>query len=437
MIDQSFLINSLISLFVFLLLGSFFTLFSISMARIGKYLVKEEIFTKKRLVFFFQPLTKKFFNQNELDYIQFATSFIRHIFYLLYAICALLFLDILFSFHKLHSFAITIVVVVLFIFFDITMRILATIYPKNCLRASIGICSIFNTIFFVITAPIYKLICFFFKKSKKDLESKRGRYVHGKILEILHDAGISSYLSSFDKKIIASFITYKEKVAREIMIPRVDILGLSAESTIKEAGEFFLEEDYSRIPVYRDSLDNIIGIILFKDILKTYIKNENNPKFLQTTIDTIAKPVIYAPENKKISLLFQEFRNKQTHIAIIVNEYGGTEGIVTIEDVLEELVGEIEDEYDVDEEKQFWKLPNGSWVVDAKMSIVDMESKLGIHIPHNPEYETIGGYIFHRAGTIPSKGWILHHDDFELEVLISNERCLEKIRISVSKNENN
>ncbi|MFA6501683.1 MAG: transporter associated domain-containing protein, partial [Parachlamydiales bacterium] len=153
-------------------------------------------------------------------------------------------------------------------------------------------------------------------------------------------------------------------------------------------------------------------------------------ELLNKPIENFVKPIIYAPENKKISKLFLEFKNKKTHLAIIVNEYGGTEGIVTIEDILEEMVGEIKDEYDIEEEKQYWQLPTGSFVIDAKMNIIDLEDQLKIKIPHSPEYETIGGYIFHIAGTIPSKGWKIHLEDFDIEVLISNERCIEKIRIT-------
>ena len=116
-------------------------------------------------------------------------------------------------------------------------------------------------------------------------------------------------------------------------------------------------------------------------------------------------------------------------MAIIVDEYGGTEGIVTIEDILEELVGEIEDEYDIGEENPFWEIPGGGWVVDAKMTILDIEEQLGIRSPTNPEYETIGGYVYHCAGTIPGKGWRLSHDEFELEVLSSNERGIKKIKV--------
>ena len=154
---------------------------------------------------------------------------------------------------------------------------------------------------------------------------------------------------------------------------------------------------------------------------------------LDTPIEKIAKPILYTPETKKISSLLQEFRSKQIHLAIVVDEYGGTEGIVTIEDILEELVGEIADEYDIAEEVLFTPLPDGGWIVDAKMSIIDIEEELGVKIPQGPEYDTIGGYIFHRAGAIPLKGWRIHHDEFDLEVLSSSERSIEKIRITPHK----
>jgi len=113
-----------------------------------------------------------------------------------------------------------------------------------------------------------------------------------------------------------------------------------------------------------------------------------------------------------------------------VDEYGGTEGVVTIEDILEELVGEIADEYDdAQEEILFTPYPQGGWIVDAKMNIIDIEKELGILIPHSPEYDTLGGYIFHRAGAIPTKGWRIHHENFDLEILKSSERIIEKVRI--------
>ncbi|HAB99694.1 MAG TPA: HlyC/CorC family transporter, partial [Parachlamydiales bacterium] len=247
-----------------------------------------------------------------------------------------------------------------------------------------------------------------------------------KLREMIRESELQHHLDLNDQKLISSFIHFKERVAKEIMVPRVNIFSLEADTTIQEAVRLFASEGYSRIPIFRDSLDQIVGVVLYKDLLKYYAHSELD---LNAPLESLAKPVLYAPENKKIALLLQEFRNKQIHMAIIVDEYGGTEGIVTIEDILEELVGEIEDESDIGANQQFWALPSGGWVVDAQMSIFDIEERLGIQIPHGLEYETIGGYVFHCAGTIPTKGWRLLHDQFELEVLSSNERSIKKIKI--------
>jgi len=224
--------------------------------------------------------------------------------------------------------------------------------------------------------------------------------------------------------LIDSASQFQERIAKEIMVPRVNLFALSADTSIREAAAFLAKEGYSRIPVYKETLDQITGVVLYKDLLTCYTTHQN----LDKSLDTIAKPVLFAPETKRVAALLQEFRSKQIHMAIIVDEYGGTEGIVTIEDILEELVGEIEDEYDIDGDP-FVQLPDGSWIVDAKMSILDIETNLGVTIPPSPEYETIGGYVFHCAGSIPPKGWRLSHDAFDLEVLSSNERSLKKIKI--------
>jgi CBS domain containing-hemolysin-like protein len=248
-----------------------------------------------------------------------------------------------------------------------------------------------------------------------------------KLREMISESELQQHLDPSDQKLITSLVNFKERVAKEIMVPRVDLFALPAETTIQEASKLFASEGYSRIPVYKESLDEIVGVVLYKDLLRYYTQETS----LDASLASIAKPVLYSPENKKITLLLQEFRNQQIHMAIIVDEYGGTEGIVTIEDILEELVGEIEDEYDIGKERDFWEIPGGGgWIVDAKMTLFDIENQLGIRIPPNPEYETIGGYVFHCAGTIPSKGWRISHDDFDLEILSSNERSIKKIKIA-------
>jgi CBS domain containing-hemolysin-like protein len=198
-------------------------------------------------------------------------------------------------------------------------------------------------------------------------------------------------------------------------------------ATILEAAQFFAKEGYSRIPVYKESVDKIVGILLYKDILSFYIESGADP---HRTVEHLLKPALYTPETKKIAGLLQEFRHKQNHLAIVVDEYGGTEGIVTIEDILEELVGEIEDEYDTQETKIYFPLSSGGWIVDAKIGIITLEEELNVKIPQSPEYDTIGGFIFHRTGSIPGQGWKIHLENVDLEVLTSDERSIQKVKIT-------
>lgn len=254
------------------------------------------------------------------------------------------------------------------------------------------------------------------------------------VVQILRSANVKGKLNSADKKLIESVVRFKERIVREVMVPRVDLFLLSGETTIRQAAKELISEGYSRIPVYRDTIDNIIGVLMFKDILQLYmdcLEGKKESELLNASIESITKGVFYTPETKKVAQLLQEFRSKQMHMAIVVDEYGGTEGVVTMEDILEEIVGDIADEYDTGEEQLFTTQPGGGgWIVDARMSILDAEEAFSIHIPQEGEYDTIGGYIFHKAGSIPQKGLRIHHEDFDLEILSSSERSVEKVRIT-------
>jgi CBS domain containing-hemolysin-like protein len=299
------------------------------------------------------------------------------------------------------------------------------------LRLSAPFASVYLSFFFPIVSIFLKTTRYFLNATQLEDPPEEYVFVKTKIKEILNESELKNHLDIPDQRLLTSFLTFRDKLCREIMIPRMDIFSLPASTSIQEAAKHLASEGYSRIPIYQDSLDKIIGVVLYKDVLDLYTQSNQRTNVidLQNPIKSIVKPVIYSPENKKISRLLQEFRIKQSHLAIIVDEYGATEGIVTIEDILEELVGEIEDEYDDTEEKLYETLPNGGWVVDAKMTILDIAQKLGIELPQDPDYDTIGGYLFHRAGTIPTKGWKLQHDDFEIEVIESNDRSIDKVQI--------
>ena len=420
------ILSALISLF-FLIGASLLTAYNSSILILGKFQSKE-ILKKAHFVF------KKLIIKKNLEIFYVLVSITKHLLYLFFCISSFYFLTLIFPTIEIHSKTFIVIlavfVIIIFMFFDFFMRVIARKSPKTVLRYCSFISSLFISLFLIFTFSIILVSKFFFKAKQSDTQHKNIILSKDKVLEMIKDSELSSNLTSFDQNLIASFITFKEKTAREVMIPRIDVFSLDGNLTIQDANKLLLSENYSRVPVYLNNLDNIIGLLMSKDLLLIFSKSKENIGLLDQKISSIVKPVIYSPENKKISSLFQEFKKEKIHLAIVVDEYGSTQGIITIEDILEELVGEIKDEYDISEDNQYYILPNNSIVVDAKMSIIDIEDKLGIKIPHNAEYETIGGYIFHKAGSIPRKGWKIHLDEYDLEILISNERCIEKIKIT-------
>ncbi|MBJ7449794.1 MAG: HlyC/CorC family transporter [Parachlamydiales bacterium] len=313
---------------------------------------------------------------------------------------------------------------------DLLPRTWAFRHPISAFRTSSGVASVFLILYFPLSFLILKL---FSHLGHVDIEghAPTGKVAMAeKVQEILQEAELSGQLAPNDRALIHAVLSFKDRIVREIMVPRIDIFSLPHTTTLRQATELLVQEGYSRVPVFRETIDNVLGVLMYKDILKIYMdEGKSGGARLEQTIETLLKPVFYTPETKKVSQLLQEFRHKQSHMAIVVDEYGGTEGIVTIEDILEEIVGEIADEYDDEEAKLYFAQPGGGWVVDARMSILDAEETFQIKLPHDGEYDTIAGYIFHRAGTIPPKGFRIHHDTFDLEVISSNDRSVKKVRI--------
>ena len=326
-----------------------------------------------------------------------------------------------------------------FIIGEYLPRILGMGLPERVLRFCTPLSSIFMFLAFPLTFIFLKISQSFSRTIYFDQLHEPDAQAKQEIIDIIQGAELSPGINRHDKKLIESVLSFRDRIAREVMVPRVDVFSIPASTPIKEAANLIAAEGYSRTPIYRDTIDDIIGVVMYKDILTKYREYEaegNDATLLEAPVETIQKNILYTPETKKISNLLQEFRKRQVHLAIVVDEYGGTEGIVTIEDILEEIVGDISDEYDV-EQDVYTAQPDGSWIADARMSIIDTEELLGIQIPQEGDYDTIGGYVFHCAGAIPSRGFVIHQDDFELEVIDSNERVVEKVRIKPLHNAHN
>ncbi|MDR3624890.1 MAG: hemolysin family protein [Chlamydiales bacterium] len=323
------------------------------------------------------------------------------------------------------------------LFGEFVPRIYSSLFPYKALKLSAAISSFSLFITFPITYLFLKLP----KKFSKaiSLEGLHGSTIQvtESIIDMLENADITAAIGIHNKKLIEAVLNFKDRIVREVMVPRVNVFSLPSSLSIKSAAERLLQEGYSRIPVYKDTIDSIAGILMYKDILTYYVKcqaGELSETHLDLPIETLIKPVFYTPETRLVSHLLQEFRNKQMHLAIVVDEYGGTEGIVSIEDILEEIVGDIADEYDEEEVILYTEQAANDWIVDARMSILDIEENFDINIPQDGDYDTIGGYIYHKAGLIPQKGFHIYQDDFEIEVLSSSDRSVDKVRITKNPN---
>lgn len=317
------------------------------------------------------------------------------------------------------------------------------VFATNAVFATLKLFSFIASIYLILLFPIIYPFVWLEKKlsPKSALKSKLtpSEQLKKRLSEILQEAEIQNLLDPMEQKLVSSIAQFGDLVAREIMIPRPDMLCLPASTTVYESLHMFIKEGYSRIPLYGESIDDITTVLLYKDVMEFCViaLEKNSLDTIKTTlVSSLSNEILYSPENKKIRDLFQEMRTKKIHAAIVVNEYGGTEGLITIEDILEELVGsEIQDEHDEGEEILYKETLDKSWIVDATMSIIDVEKELGTRLPHGPEYETIAGFISLQAGCIPKPGTIIHGENFHLEVLKSDERQILEVKITPEKRE--
>jgi CBS domain containing-hemolysin-like protein len=220
--------------------------------------------------------------------------------------------------------------------------------------------------------------------------------------------------------LLQSIVDFTETVVREVMTPRPDIVAVRADATLTALRELFREQQYSRMPVYGENLDNIIGIVFAKDLVGL-------PPATEPPLTVLMRQAYFVPESKRVSELLKELQRKQAHMAIVVDEYGGTAGLVTVEDLLEEIVGEIRDEYDV-EADTVTDEGHGTFVFSGKVSVDEMAERLGVQIQREG-FETVGGYLLSHLGRMPYVGERFEVDDLEAEVLEVERRRINKARL--------
>jgi putative hemolysin len=229
-----------------------------------------------------------------------------------------------------------------------------------------------------------------------------------------------------EREMIRGIISLEATSVHEIMVPRIDVVAVSIEDTLDEVIRVMMERGYSRIPLFEETIDDVVGVLYAKDIMR-HLATDNVDRSAQNLRD-LARPPFFVPESKRVDELLADMRANRVHLAIVVDEYGGTAGIVTIEDMLEEIVGEIEDEYDR-EEPTIEKVDETEVIVDARVSIDDLNELLGLHI-EGEDFDTVGGFVYHELGRIPLAGDEVQWDGLRMRVLSVLGRRIKKVRVT-------
>jgi putative hemolysin len=242
------------------------------------------------------------------------------------------------------------------------------------------------------------------------------------ILDAVSEGELHGAVDEEQKEIIESVFELNETQVSEIMTPRTDIVAIAADATYDETRRRIIEAGHSRIPVYEDTLDQIIGVLYAKDLIRL----EPGAAF---DVRKMMRIVPYVPETKTIDELLRQLRTEKVHIAIVLDEYGGTAGLVSIEDILEELVGEIEDEYDPQATPEINVVDDDTLDVDARARVCDINDALEIQLPEDGDYDTVGGFIFTKLGRIPVAGDEFAHDNIHFVIMEAEPRKINRLRV--------
>lgn len=253
-----------------------------------------------------------------------------------------------------------------------------------------------------------------------EINSKNMMLTEEDLISFVNVGEAEGIIEEEEKQMIHSIVGFGETHAKEVMTPRTSVFSVEKDKTLDEVWEEMMEAGFSRIPVYDKSIDDIVGVLYTKDILN-HVKNHST----ETKVGELMRDVYFVPETKSIIKILEEFKSKKVHMAIVLDEYGGTVGVLTIEDLLEEIVGEIRDEFDKDEEESIKKISENKYEVDAMLDIETINKNLNIELPISEDYESLGGLIMAKLDKIPEVDEIVELKGVKLVV-----KQVDKMRVS-------
>jgi putative hemolysin len=251
--------------------------------------------------------------------------------------------------------------------------------------------------------------------------------VKQEILQAASEGRAEGAVGEQEADMIASVVSLDEREAREVMTPRTDVFALPADLTCQEAARRIVQAGHSRVPIYDGGLDNIVGILYAKDLLGLLESSG------QTDVRAVMRKPLFVPETKRLDDLLAELKVNKVHVAVVLDEHGGTAGLVTVEDVVEEIVGEISDEYDLSAPALLKRLDRRTAEADGRLRIDELNDAMGLHVPPGQDYDTVAGMIFAELGYIPSAGETLHAHGATFTVLAADERKITKVRVELPR----
>ncbi len=240
--------------------------------------------------------------------------------------------------------------------------------------------------------------------------------------EMIDASELDGIIDEEEGEMLQSILELDDTLVREIMVPRTSMVCCDCAAPLTEVLKVIIESGHSRIPLYDNSRDNIIGLIYAKDLLRFW-----GTPLEQLKLEQVLRPPYLVPESKNVSTLLQEFRQRRVHIAIVIDEYGGTSGLVTIEDLIEEIVGDIQDEYDLEEE---WLVEEegGTVLVDGRLNVEEFEERFSVEIERE-KFDTVGGYVVEMLGRVPAQGERLEFDGLKLLIVDADPRAVRQVRV--------
>lgn len=304
--------------------------------------------------------------------------------------------------------------------FDYLPRLVFSLLKEETLRLFLPALRLLKFLLY----PLLLLPRFFLIKEEKRQAAWRERETSEEEIETFIDEATEEGIIEKDQdELLRGVVEFGDRVVREVMTPRTKIVAIEKDATISELKDLFIREKYSRIPVYKDRLDNIEGMVMAKDLLEFSEEKQANQK-----IDFLIRPVLFVPETMAVKDLLKEFKKVKQKMAIVVDEYGGVSGLITMEDLLEEIVGEIQDEYDIEEPQIIVEKPN-SFLVRGETEIEELEELLDTELSED-EFLTVNGLLNQRLGRLPRKGEKLEIAGLTFEVLEVDDKSIKKVRLT-------